>query len=421
VDTTSERTIALPAGEGPLDNPLKGWCTYTIQGELHQPYSMVYRYVTWKELEPQEGSYQFDAWERRTWNDALSKSKHVVLRVHLDYPGSPSGIPDWLLAKGLKTRPYSDYGGGRSPDYDDPNLVAGLERLIAAMGARYDRNPRVAFIALGLLGFWGEWHTYPHEDWFASAATQQRVVTAYHRVFKHKMLMGRSAAGCLGQQPWLGYHDDMFPADTDGPEDWKFLPKMRQAGRMENWKTAVIGGEMEPRAAPRWLGSGYPTTKATIETGHFTWIGPYNPGMEREQTAEFVARSQEMVRRMGYQFALQELRYMPQVALGGKLRLTLRGKNEGVAPFYYAWPVRLALLNARHEVVETVPLQTDIRAWLPGEFMLHATPTLHAKPGQYRLALGILDPYTGRPALKFANALPYFQGWTVLADLRILS
>ena len=183
---------------------MKGWGTYTDAGAIHQPYSLVYQYVSWKELEPREGDYQFKSWESRVWNSPQARGKQVIFRVYLDYPSKPSGVPDWLLAKGLKTRPYTDYGGGRSPDYDDPQLVAGLERLIAALGKRYDRDPRVAFIALGTLGYWGEWHTYPHNDWFASDATQQRVVSAYHRAFPDKILMGRYPEGVLGQQSWLG-------------------------------------------------------------------------------------------------------------------------------------------------------------------------------------------------------------------------
>src|SRR5579862_4166033 len=246
------RTITLPGGPGPLDNPLKGWATYADAGPIRQPYSMVYFYVPWKELEPQPGHYEFAAWEKKVWGTPAARGKHIIFRVYLDYPGQSSGVPDWLLGEGLKTRHYADYGGGNSPDYDDPRLVAGLQRLIAAMGKRYDQNPRVAFIALGLLGYWGEWHTYPHEDWFASPATQAKIVEAYRKAFPHKILMGRYPAGVLGAQPWIGYHDDMIPSDTDSAQDWMFLPQMRQSGRMDNWKVAATGGEMVPREAQQW-------------------------------------------------------------------------------------------------------------------------------------------------------------------------
>ena len=66
-----------------------------------------------------------------------------------------------------------------SPDYDHPQMVVAMERFVSAFGKRYNNNPSVAFIQLGLLGFWGEWHTYPHEEWFASEKTQRRIIRAY--------------------------------------------------------------------------------------------------------------------------------------------------------------------------------------------------------------------------------------------------
>ena len=61
--------------------------------------------------------------------------------------------------------------------------MTALEGLISAMGKRYDRHPRVAFIQLGLLGFWGEWHTYPRNELFASEKTRRRVLEAYRKAF----------------------------------------------------------------------------------------------------------------------------------------------------------------------------------------------------------------------------------------------
>jgi hypothetical protein len=412
--------MLLPPALGPLDNPLKGWCTYTDADPIRQPYSMVYRTVSWRALEPREGQYAFDAWEQRDWDgDPLARGKHVIFRIYLDYPGRPLGVPDWLMARGIQTRSYADYGGGRSPSYDDPRLVAGLERLIAALGARYDRHPRVAFVTLGLLGFWGEWHTYPHIDWFASGETQRRVVDAFHCAFPHKILMGRYASGELGTEPWLGYHDDLFPADSDGPEDWRFLPRMRRSGRAENWRTAVIGGEMEPGKAPKWLGSDYAATRAAMEGMHLTWIGPYSPAIEPNQPADFVRVSQEMVRRMGYQFRLTDVGIASHVRINSSVPIAVGGVNEGVAPFYYPWPVRWALVRPDGSVAQAVDVPADVRRWLPGTFRFTSVIDVRVPAGRYRLALGIIDPWSQRPAITFANDLPRSDGWTELTGVDV--
>ena len=154
VVSAGEVVVRPESATGPLDNPLKGWCPYTDAGPIHQPYSMVFLSVPWKKLEPEEGRYAFEQWERRDWSVPAAQGKHVVLRVYIDYPSKPSGLPDWLKDQ-VKSTPYTDHGGGVSPDYDNPRMVAAMESLIAAMGRRYD-GTRVAFLELGLLGFWGE-------------------------------------------------------------------------------------------------------------------------------------------------------------------------------------------------------------------------------------------------------------------------
>ena len=208
---------------GPLDNPLKGWCPYADAGPIRQPYSMVFTYAPWKDLEPEEGRFAFDRWEVTAWSVPEARGKHVVLRVFVDYPSKPSGLPDWLKERGVRTTPYKDHGGGASPDYDDPRMVAGMVRLIEAMGRRYDGDARVAFVELGLLGFWGEWHTWPQDGLYASPQTERTVIEAYRRAFPRKMLLARTASRFAGEQPWLGFHDDLFPEDTDNGRDWSFL------------------------------------------------------------------------------------------------------------------------------------------------------------------------------------------------------
>ena len=412
--------VTRPASApGPLDNPLKGWCPYTDAGPIGQPYSMVYSYASWKELEPEEGRFAFDRWDAKAWSRPEANGKHVVFRVFVDYPRRPSGLPDWLKAKGVKQTPYKDHGGGLSPDYDDPKMLAAMVRLIEALGRRYDADPRVGFIQLGLLGFWGEWHTYPQGKLAPSKETERQVIAAYHRAFPRKILLARSPRDAAGSQAWLGYHDDMFPEDTENGQDWSFLATLRASGRDQNWKVAAIGGEMAPGQARKWLGDGEKQTTAMVEKAHFSWVGPYCPALETRSSPEFRARSEALVRRMGYQFRLAEIRHPARLAQGGPLAVAIRGENEGVAPFYYPWPVELALIDEKGMLVERLPVEADVRAWLPGPFDLAARPTPKAPPGRYRLALGIRDPWRDRPAIAFASELPRQDGWTILGDLEI--
>jgi|GEM_PF-3444250 len=194
---------------------------------------------------------------------------------------------------------------------------------------------------------------------------------------------------------------------------------MRESKRTDNWKVAVIGGEMDPNQARKWLGAEYDRTVKMIDATHFTWVGPYCPALEQRPDRQFTDRAAALVRRMGYQFTIQEVRYPASIAKGDKLTFSLAGENQGVAPFYYPWQVELALLDKQGKLVENLPLDWDVRKWLSGKFQAKAAPAVTVKPGNYQLALGIRDPWTDRPAVAFANDLPRHDGWTVLSRIDI--
>ncbi|WP_442483798.1 DUF4832 domain-containing protein [Aeoliella sp. SH292] len=416
---TADEVIVRPRpADGPLDNPLKGWCPYPNAASIHQPYSMVFKYISWRELEPAEGDFRFDEWEK-SWDSQAAKDKHILFRVYVDYPKKPSGLPDWLRKAGVKESAYEEYGGGESPDYDDPQMIAGMERLIAALGNRYNDNPRVAFIQLGLLGFWGEWHTYPHPKLYASPETERRIVDAYKKAFPAKSLMVRYARGYAGQQEGIGFHDDMFPEDTDNGKDWSFLAGLRNAKRTENWKVAVLGGEMVPGKANHWLGDDFDTTLTMLTRSHLTWVGPYCPALERTKDAQFRERSEQLIRKMGYEFQITEVTHPATVNAKQAVRISLKGKNNGVAPFYYPWSMEWVLLDSSDKVVSNQKTEWDIRRWKPGEFAEQAELAFDVPAGKYRLGLGIRDPWKDRPAIRFANDIPVTDGWTTVSEVRV--
>jgi hypothetical protein len=94
-----------------------------------------------------------------------------------------------------------------TPDYEDPRLRAALTNFIHALGRRYDGDPRLGFLGLGLLGTWGEWHNHPHTEWFASKTVQREVMDAYEAAFRNdetrRPLSGRPErlALCRQQHP----------------------------------------------------------------------------------------------------------------------------------------------------------------------------------------------------------------------------
>jgi hypothetical protein len=406
----------LPAGPGPVTNPLKGYAPFVGQGGMKDvPTTLAYYGTTWRELEPRKGEFRFAEWEAKTMKSAATRDKRVVLRVFVDYPSQSVGVPQWLIDAGLKMTPYTDHGGGRSPDYSDPRMRQGLLDLIAQMGRRWNNDPQVAYVQVGILGFWGEWHTWPRNELFAPPELQKEVIDAMHAAFPNKHLLARNAVDYPGQQPWLGFHDDMIPQDTLGPDDWQFLPTIRKAGRADNWKIAPTGGEMVPGASEQYLGKDWPMTLRAVREAHLSWIGPACPILTDSNDPVYRQRAAELSQKLGYEFRLTRVR-----AAGAKsLSIRLEGINQGVAPFYYPWPVRFALLDSTGKIASRSDSPADVRKWLPGPFALNASLPLPTKPGNYRLAVGMIDPWSKKPTVRFANRLAVVDGWTVLSTLKL--
>jgi hypothetical protein len=81
----------------------------------------------------------------------------------------------------------------------------------------------------------------------------------------------------------------------------------------------------------------------------------------------------------------------------------------------------MALLNSANQPVFQWEVKVDIRRWLPGPFGFStASPAITLPRGQYRLALGIIDPWQNRPRIRFANNLTVVNGWTVLETVTIV-
>jgi hypothetical protein len=143
-----------------------------------------------------------------------------------------------------------------------------------------------------------------------------------------------------------------------------------------------------------------------------SWIGPYCPTIVDSQDATFRERAAELSRRLGYEFRLDRL-----TIKNGKIHLN--GTNQGVAPFYYRWPLRFALLDNKGAAIATSNSTTDIRKWLPGAFAADAIVPKPPKSGSYRLAVGLIDPWVSKPTVRFANRLNLVDGWTVLTSLAL--
>jgi hypothetical protein len=451
----------------PADNPLKGFMPfYDAYGSANKPvandfpHSMEWVYTSLRNLMNGPDSFTFETGIEPQLQSIASRGHQAAMRVYLDYPGRPSGIPRFLLDDGLKVRPYTFFGNtlrktdSVSPDYDDPRLIEALERFIVRFGARYDGDPRIGFVTLGLIGFWGEWHTWPMDGFkqetsvfkAASDPTEENWMPSYDKAFnqtrlllRYPMLPPPGQQALPGQRTTygsmaynIGYHDDSFAYNTLYGEDWYFMGKMAWAGGINKWKTEPIGGELRPEIQLSvWLEP--PTRKdmedfnAAVEGTHVTWLIAHNLFTTKSVTSETTTYQAALAgaRRMGYEFYVNAVN-LPEAS--ADLKIALRIQNTGVAPFYYNWLVEIGMLDSAGDVTKIYRPDWQITKILPasaGQSPYQDWTYMNAahglKPGTYTVLLRVVNPLPNGKALRFANATQDAdaEGWLSLGQVRI--
>ncbi len=403
----------LEYAPAPVDNPLKGLVPYASEWKKEGgfPHSMEFRYFSLNDL--MRGWGEFD-WSKV--EESLERSKasgrQSIFRVYLEYPGKTDCLPEFLLKEGMKVTRWKDNDGKDvvSPDYAGSIAQRAIHECIEALGQKYDGDPRIGFVTAGMLGLWGEWHSYPRTELMASKEVQAGVAEAFEKSFLKTHVLLRYPAG---EDDWayadnrktrLGYHDDSFAwatIDTGKKGDeWFFVPKLKKAGLLEKWKSVPIGGEIRPEIWPTVF-----TEKKTgqeqnflqcVEQSHVSWL--MDSGLtsgDKKHDEERIKRAREVVSKMGYELFVSE-------AVSKEGTLTVTVENRGVAPFYYDWPVELRA----GEVIKTKWKLTEILPGAPIRWTIQV-------PESGEVAIRVPNPMEGGRDLKFANK-GYKEGWLQL-------
>ncbi|WP_343045009.1 DUF4832 domain-containing protein [Pseudarthrobacter oxydans] len=412
--------VSLAAGPVPASNPLEGFVPYA-GSYTKVPHSMEWFYVPVNSVVVGPGTYDWASFDSQL-NAISARGHQAVFRFYLDYPGKASGIPEYLLASGLATRTYTDHGNGGasvSPNYEDPRLLEALDGFIAALGSRYNGDPRIGFIQMGLLGFWGEWHTYPHdgwasaENWLASPASQQRVLKAYTKAFTKTKLQVRYPDAANSNLN-VGYHDDSFAVSTLAGTGWHFMDKMAQAGATQKWLTQPVGGELRPEIQHCIFDT--PMLCPVVESGadnkftdsvqatHASWLlnqHGFSPGYTGQSLSNATAAAQSL----GYRFHATSFA-ITRGTVAGQSDVSVMVSNVGVAPFYYDWPIQIAALDSAGNMVRTWGTSWKLTAVKPGMSVQWKSPVSVSglAPGTYTLVVRAVNPLANGMPLRFANA-----------------
>jgi hypothetical protein len=435
----------LKLGESPTNNPLKGLVPYARPFPDRFPHSMEFNYLGLARLVVGPQTYDWQPMEQLL-DDIASRGNQAVIRIYMEYPGKTDGIPPFLIEGGLHVHTYINTNTApfpptevSTPDYSSELLRKTLTEFIEAFGAKYDGDPRLGYITAGLLGTWGEWHTYPRNDLWASKEVQTEIMDAYERAFTQTPILLRYPAGAdhYDKAPnadrRFGYHDDSLcwaTLETGKAEDnWFFVPALKAAGAaaLNKWMTAPIGGEIRPEVWGKIFDDDVDIPQAQpfldcAKALHLTWT--MDTGMFREQPSpKRLANALAQVIQLGYEFYVVSIDY-PQTASGDALSLSVHLINRGMAPMYHAWPVEFCAVNSRNEIQHTWKTGWNLMGILPkpeGVTMTTSLDITGLPTGNYTLLMRVVNPLPQGKPLQFANADwgTVQPGWLTLGPLRV--
>lgn len=399
----------LTEGTAPVDNPLKGllyWWYKNDNPDLKiTPTSMEWHYFGLGDLMTGPDSYNWEPMEEYL-DQVAAHGNQACLRVSTNISFGGKDIPVFL-----QDLPLTD---GNLP-YDNPRVVSAFTNFIKAFGREYDGDPRIGFITMGLVGKWGEWHTWPYEggdngnpDLMPSRETCEIVINAYHDAFRITPLeirYPRVAGGTLlADLPQIGYHDDSFgyrendpvlgrigsmtlPTSMGGKTD-SLVTQELLYGVENKWLTASIGGEVRPEIQGQFTGPENQTKDDPvddIEVAHATWMMCNQAAWPTSDTG-----AMDVLRKFGYTLTVRKAFY--NLTASGTMKLGVQIENTGVAPFYYGpeiWPVLVGLKDSSGNIVKTWQTDWDLRKIVPSE--IRALPEWNV-PGNPRY-ITISEPY----------------------------
>jgi len=360
VRAEDEAAVVRPADNGAaLVNPGMGWVFHYYDnipahyGSKLAPadtldnwpgLSVIYLRIPWSYIEPAEGRYSWSVLDTpaQRW---IAKGKQVAFRISCCESWTRWATPQWVAdagAKGYNFRPGAGVqadGPFWEPDYDDPVFLAKLDRFLAAMAARYDGNPEVAFVDIGSLGVWGEGHTWASTKRPILPETVKRHIDLHQKHFKHTLLAANDDMGgpdATGANPVIQYAAERGLTLRDDSI-------LVQAGKRAYFHAA-------------WAQAFWPKVPVILESEHYggskdrgAWQDGslYLQAIEEYHASyaaihwwpdEFLAENRALIdrinQRLGYRIQLVEASWPAQCRPGDTIPFELTWRNAGVAPCY---------------------------------------------------------------------------------------
>ena len=325
------------------------------------------------------------------------------------------------------------------PDLDDPVFIEYSQRLLNAFGLRYDGNSNLAYIDIGLVGSWDEWHNTnfptitPLIERYTSAQLD-KYVEMYFAAFANSpkiMLIngGDTLASAVKQGAgwradcWGDWHNfsttwshmqDDYPQRLQNAE--ALYPNFSSAWQRAPVSLEICGHMSEWQSVQHY-------TRAQVQVA-FDWALAQHASTinlkSRSVPTEYRDIVDNALTKLGYRFRLASLTHESELAQGQSLTLNQQWFNDGVAPIYLKYDVAYRVVNDANTVMSMGKMADDIRTWLPGQhtFVYQLAMPEALPAGQYNIEMAMLDA-KGVSRINLANEGKQADGWYRISTVTV--
>lgn len=376
----------------------------------------------WNALEPAPGKFRWDIIDLAL-EEARAHGQTLAIRL-MPY-SNKDPLPGWYQKSGARraNKPSDKDGAIWQPDFSDPLYLKYWSEVVVGAGKRYDGNPYLGSVDISSVGYWGEgWSPY-----MPAFAYQKALIDIWLDAFPHTTLLmnfDEQQALTYGTSRGAGWRLDCLGDLRTKADDPYFQPEMLdiypqqvvRAGIQDVWQQRPVSLEVCGTVS-QWKRDHFDVNYILQQAlrWHVTSVNLKSSPIPEDWKPAF----EDFQKKMGYRFLLRRLEYPKAVSAGSMMPIHMWWLNAGVAPAYTSYTLAVQLRSARDSAVINVPV--DVRKWLPGDAVfdgnLHVPENL--PEGTYDFRVGMLDPGSGRPAVRFAIAARDSDGWYREGQIRV--
>jgi hypothetical protein len=352
-----------PTDLHPLDNPYMGYVSTSTETDA----KLTYIELTWAELEPAEGFFDFDGIKAKYKFDELrAKGTRVVLRFICDRPGETDhiDIPEWLYARTPGEHYDNAYGKGFSPDYSDMNFMKAHNLAITALGKEYGGDDFFTYIEIGSVGHNGTFKVSDEIDISIDNYLLENYVEDYINVFKNSILL-TPGSSYFTEEYGLGEYN---PNIADGFDEFN---KGSVFGAHILDKKSDYSAVLDGRGLSFLVSDSRPSDAELSKVGYVLKVTEANASLDKESD---------------------------------NLTINMTFENSGAAAFPEDRLPVLYFINSRGKIIVKFPLSLHLDTIAPGQQVnVEKTVNLSAFTNErtLRLCVGVQDAITEEPFVAF--------------------